>query len=97
MEGVRKTTKDLSLDSWPLGQDLNTGPPKYKTGVLTTWPMFIIRQLTGGWGEIKLPQCTSTTPQRHMEEWRQLEHNLNFRSRTSINNILMFFIDILHK
>jgi hypothetical protein len=38
LEGLRKTTKNLSQDSQSLGQDLNPGPPKYNAGVLTTQP-----------------------------------------------------------
>jgi hypothetical protein len=29
-----KTMKNLSQDSWPLGQELNPGPPTYEAGVL---------------------------------------------------------------
>jgi hypothetical protein len=36
--GLRKTTKNLSQDSWSLDQNLNLGPPEYKAGVLTTQP-----------------------------------------------------------
>jgi hypothetical protein len=36
LEGLRKTTKNLSQDSWSPGQELNPGPPEYKAGVLTT-------------------------------------------------------------
>jgi hypothetical protein len=30
MEGLRKTMKNLSQDSWPPGQDLSSGPVEYK-------------------------------------------------------------------
>jgi hypothetical protein len=36
LEGLRKAIEILSHNSWPLGQDLNSGPPEYKAGVLTT-------------------------------------------------------------
>jgi hypothetical protein len=36
LEGLRKTTKNLSQDSRSPGRDLNPGPPEYKAGVLTT-------------------------------------------------------------
>jgi hypothetical protein len=35
-EGLRKTTKKLSQDSWSLGQELNPELPEYDAGVLTT-------------------------------------------------------------
>jgi hypothetical protein len=38
LEGLRKTTKNLSQDSRSQGRDLNLGPPKYEVGVLTTTP-----------------------------------------------------------
>jgi hypothetical protein len=38
MDGLRKTTKLLSQNSWFLGRDFNTGPPEYEAGVLTTRP-----------------------------------------------------------
>jgi hypothetical protein len=34
--GTEKTISNLSQDSRSLGRDLNLGPPKYETGVLTT-------------------------------------------------------------
>jgi hypothetical protein len=37
LHGLRKTTKNLSQDSWSPCQDLNMGPPKDEAGVLTTW------------------------------------------------------------
>jgi hypothetical protein len=37
-EGVRKTTRSLSQDSQSPGRDLNTSPPEYKAGILTTLP-----------------------------------------------------------
>jgi hypothetical protein len=36
LEGLRKTTKNLSQDSRFTGQDSNLVPAKYKTGVLIT-------------------------------------------------------------
>jgi hypothetical protein len=36
LEELRKTTKNISQDSWSQGQDLNLGPPKYEAAVLTT-------------------------------------------------------------
>jgi hypothetical protein len=38
LKGLRKATKGLSQNSQYLDQDLNLGPPKYKAGMLTTWP-----------------------------------------------------------
>jgi hypothetical protein len=38
MEGLRKTTINLSHDSRSLGPDLNLKPHEYKAGVLTTRP-----------------------------------------------------------
>jgi hypothetical protein len=38
LEGLRKFTKDVSLDSRLLGRDLNSGPLDYEAGVLTTHP-----------------------------------------------------------
>jgi hypothetical protein len=38
LEGLRKTTKNLSQDRRSLGRDLNPGPPEYEAGVLTTRP-----------------------------------------------------------
>jgi hypothetical protein len=38
MEGLRKTTRNLSQDSPSPGRNLNKGPPKYEAGVLTTRP-----------------------------------------------------------
>jgi hypothetical protein len=36
LEELRKTTTNLSKDSWSPGQDLNPGPSEYEAGVLTT-------------------------------------------------------------
>jgi hypothetical protein len=36
--GLKKTMKNLSQDSRSLDLDLNTGPPEYEAGVLTTLP-----------------------------------------------------------
>jgi hypothetical protein len=36
LEGLRKTTKNLSWDSRSPGRDLNPGPLEYEAGVLTT-------------------------------------------------------------
>jgi hypothetical protein len=38
LEGLRKSTKTLSLDSRSPGRDLNLGPPEYEAAVLTTRP-----------------------------------------------------------
>jgi hypothetical protein len=32
LEGLKKTTKNLSHDSQSQGRDLNPGPPEYETG-----------------------------------------------------------------
>jgi hypothetical protein len=36
--GTEQTTKNLSLDSWSSGRDLNPGPRECEAGVLTTRP-----------------------------------------------------------
>jgi hypothetical protein len=36
LEGLRKTAKNFSKDSWSQGSDLNPGPPENEPGVLTT-------------------------------------------------------------
>jgi hypothetical protein len=33
LEGLRKTKKNLSQDSWSPGRDLNPGPSEYEVGV----------------------------------------------------------------
>jgi hypothetical protein len=38
LEGLRKTTKNLSQDSRYPGRDLKPGPPEYEAGALTTRP-----------------------------------------------------------
>jgi hypothetical protein len=38
LEGFRKTMENLSQDSEFPGQELNTGPPQYEVGMLTTQP-----------------------------------------------------------
>jgi hypothetical protein len=38
LEGLRKTSKNIGQDSRSPGQDLNSGPPEYETGVLATRP-----------------------------------------------------------
>jgi hypothetical protein len=38
LEGLKKTMKNLSLNSRSPGRDLNTGPPEYEIWVLTTRP-----------------------------------------------------------
>jgi hypothetical protein len=38
MEGLRKITKDLSLNSRSPGRDLNPRPPEFEAGVLTIRP-----------------------------------------------------------
>jgi hypothetical protein len=42
LEGLRKTTKNLSQDSRSPGRDLNPGPPEYEAGVLTTRPRRLV-------------------------------------------------------
>jgi hypothetical protein len=44
VEGLRKTVKSLSHHSLSLGQVLNSRPPEYEAGVLTTRP----RRSAGG-------------------------------------------------
>jgi hypothetical protein len=34
LEGLRKTTKNLTQDNRSPGRDLNPGPPEYEAGVL---------------------------------------------------------------
>jgi hypothetical protein len=36
LEGLMKTTENLSQDSWSLGLDSDQRPPKYEAGMLTT-------------------------------------------------------------
>jgi hypothetical protein len=38
VERLVKTMKNLREDSRSLGRDLNSGPPEYEAGVLTTQP-----------------------------------------------------------
>jgi hypothetical protein len=38
LEGLRKNTENLNQDSSSPDRDLNPEHPKYKAGVLTTWP-----------------------------------------------------------
>jgi hypothetical protein len=45
MEGLRKTMKNCSQDSWSPGQDLKPGPPKYKAGVLTIRPQYSVKEI----------------------------------------------------
>jgi hypothetical protein len=42
LEGLRKTTKNLSQDSRSPGRDLDPGPPEYEAGVLTTRPLVLV-------------------------------------------------------
>jgi hypothetical protein len=46
LQGLIKSTKALSHDSWCPGWDLNLGPPKYKAGVLTAPPQRSISQMS---------------------------------------------------
>jgi hypothetical protein len=59
VEGLRKTTTNLSQDSRSPGRDLNPGPPEYE-GVLTTRPG---RSVVTGCDEKRetLPSCTIFT------------------------------------
>jgi hypothetical protein len=36
LKGLRKTMKHVSKDNRSAGRDLNSGPPEYEAGVLTT-------------------------------------------------------------
>jgi hypothetical protein len=36
LEELRKTIQSFRQDNQSQGQDLNSGPPEYKTGILTT-------------------------------------------------------------
>jgi hypothetical protein len=38
LEGLRKTTKNLSQENQPPGRDLNAGPSEYEAQVLATRP-----------------------------------------------------------
>jgi len=40
VEGMRKTTKNLSHDSRSLGQDLNSGPPDYMSNYLHSLSLY---------------------------------------------------------
>jgi hypothetical protein len=42
-EGLRKATKNLSLDSRSLGRDFNPGLPEREAGVLITWPRLSVQ------------------------------------------------------
>jgi hypothetical protein len=48
VEGLRKTTKNLSQNNLSPGRDVNSGPPKYEAGVSTTGPR---RSVTGNTNE----------------------------------------------
>jgi hypothetical protein len=66
IEGLRKTTKNLSQDSWSPGRDLNTGPPKYEAGNKCGAGVFI--------------PSSSRNTQRHTttgDEHKINEHNMN--------------------
>jgi hypothetical protein len=43
--GSEENTKVLRQDSWSPGLDLNPGPPKYDTGVLTPRPRRSVRNI----------------------------------------------------
>jgi hypothetical protein len=43
LEGLRKATKNFSQDSRSPGRDLNSGPPEYEAGMLTTRPRCTVR------------------------------------------------------
>jgi hypothetical protein len=47
LEGLRKTTKNLSQVSRSPGRDLNPGPPEYEAGVLTTRPRRSVPRVGG--------------------------------------------------
>jgi hypothetical protein len=36
LEGLKKTTEDLSQDNWPSGRNLSSGPPEIASRVLIT-------------------------------------------------------------
>jgi hypothetical protein len=55
LQGLRKTTKDLSHDSRSLVRDLNTGSPKYGTGVITTLSRHSVKLNV----DFLQPQCCS--------------------------------------
>lgn len=42
LERLKKTTKNLSLESLSSDRVLNPGPPEYEVGVLTSFGIFII-------------------------------------------------------
>jgi hypothetical protein len=42
--GTEENHKNLSQNSWSLGQDLNQEPPEYEAGVLTTRPQHLVLQ-----------------------------------------------------
>jgi hypothetical protein len=42
LDGLRKTTKNISQDIWSLDLDLNLGPPEYEAGMLTTQPQRLV-------------------------------------------------------
>jgi hypothetical protein len=46
LEGVKKTTENLSQDSWSPGQDMNPGPPAYEKEVITTQPQCLVLNLS---------------------------------------------------
>jgi hypothetical protein len=48
LEGPRKTTKTLSQDNQSPSRDLDTGPPEYGAGVLTTRPQSLGPTALGG-------------------------------------------------
>jgi hypothetical protein len=46
LEGLWKTTKNLSRDRRSLGLDLNTGLCEYEVGVLATRPQLVVTVVT---------------------------------------------------
>lgn len=37
LEGLRRTTKNITQDSWSLDEDFNLELSKYEAGMVTTW------------------------------------------------------------
>jgi hypothetical protein len=44
LEGLRKTAKNLSNNSWSLDRDLNPGPPEVEAGVLISGSRRLLQQ-----------------------------------------------------
>jgi hypothetical protein len=57
LEGLTKTTKNLSQHSRSPGRDLNPGPPEYEAGVLTTRTLSLV---------ISLPVTAQCCLKRHI-------------------------------